>query len=322
MSSHAGDEHAALGDRSSIETMVNSAPLTANKSSAARIDFETYVKSYFAEHPELHMKALGARLNRPSLDLLPFGHPVEFLDAATNAAWIAHYHRSNQAAFGGPLALPGWVLVDFYLMPGAIGMLTCQAEHLPKRHRAELGLHKDDQAIAAAYVATPCVAPLEVMGCSLISFSPSSGAARMIKALTLKMLKAKRQRGVAQWGNKSLWVHTRMGVLKLEGPVPASHERWEESFVYTVDLSDERRWVDALRGVRETDRFGSSDSALHASLPEPEWIPISAVGRLHDLLRRANEGEQVELLPPGLSSDGTHVFVRAFGGSSGPSSGA
>jgi hypothetical protein len=269
---------------------------------------EDYVARYFEQNQEFTLKALGAKVNQSALDMCPFGQPVEFLDAALHPRWIEHYHQSNMKAFSGPLALPGWVLVDFYLMPGAIGLLTCPARFLSEQHRSELGLHPDDEAIGAAYFATPCVEPQTVMGCSLFSFLPSSGAARLIKAITLKMLKAKCQRGLAQWGNKSLWVHIRMGVLRLEGPVPASHGKAHESFIYSIDLSDEARWEDALRGNRQTERFTSESGA-----PKPAWIPVADLDTLRGLLDRAYHGERVEVLPPGLSSDGRNVFVRAWG---------
>jgi hypothetical protein len=92
----------------------------------------------------------------------------------------------------------------------------------------------------------PCIEPGVVLGCSLFSFLPQSGAGTIVKALTLRMLRAKRQRGVAQWSSPSLRVHTRMGTLHLEGPPPPSHGKAAQSFVYTVDLSDESAWSAAM----------------------------------------------------------------------------
>jgi len=283
------------------------------------MSMSSYVAEWFRSHPHYTLRALGAKVNVPALDLEPFGQRIDFLDAAAHPKWIEHYHRSNIEAFPGPLSLPGWVLVDFYLLPGAIGLLTCDAKHLPVAHRRALGLKEGQEAIAAAYYATPCVEPGTVMGCSLFSFVPLSGAARMIKAITLRMLHARKQRGVAQWGNRSLWVHTRMGVLRLDGPVPASHGKAAESFVYTIDLTDESRWLDALRGVRETERFEPEQTkpqnrpqSRPQEKPQPRWIDVHALGELGDLLERARKGERIEILPPGLSSDEQRVFVRAW----------
>ncbi len=102
---------------------------------------DALVSSFLAAHPSFRLRALGARANRDALDLAPFGHAVEYLDAAEHPAWVSRYHAANKARFPGFLALPGWVLVDLYLMPAAIGLLTCPAPPLrrppprPRRRR-------------------------------------------------------------------------------------------------------------------------------------------------------------------------------------------
>ena len=255
---------------------------------------------YFEENPDLAFRALGSGVNAPALDLEPFGRVADFLDAAKSARWIEHYHASNRAAFTGPLSLPGWVLVDLYLMPAAIGLLTCPARLLSSGPALALGA--DEHAIAAAYYAAPSIEPGTFIGVSLFSFLPGAGTATIVKALTLKMLRARRQRGLAQWSNKSLRVHTRMGVLRLEGPVPASHAKAAESFVYAVDLSDERAWSVAMRGEWKPEPGAPSDA----------WVPVAELPRLQELLERARGGERIEVLPPGLSEDGARVRIRAW----------
>jgi hypothetical protein len=260
---------------------------------------DALLAAFLTAHPECRFRALGARANRDALDLAPFGHPVAFLDAAEHASWVDRYHAANRARFTGPVALPGWVLVDLYLMPAAIGLITCPARLCDVRPP---GLGDDDEAIAAAYYAAPSVCPGTVIGVSLISLREGIGAAGLIKAVTLRMLRAERQRGIAQWGNRSLRVHTRMGALRLEGPVPGAHGKAGESFVYSVDLRDTSAVAAAM--ARPT---GAVD-------PDPppgaRWIPVADRRALADLLHRAAAGEEIDILPPGLSSDGLRVLVR------------
>ncbi|APR77501.1 Hypothetical protein A7982_02848 [Minicystis rosea] len=250
------------------------------------------------EHPEHRFRALGAGSNRAALDLAPYGHAVEFLDAAAHRDWVDRYHQANLARFPGALTLPGWVLVDLYLMPAAIGLLTCPARYLDVRPP---GLGDDDEGIAAAYYAAPSITPGTVVGVSLISLREGLGGAALIKAMTLKMLRAGVQRGIAQWSNRSLRVHTRFGPLRLEGFVPGPHGKADESFVYTVDLSDEATITAHMK-------------RRHATDPDPpegaRWYDASDLGSLGDLLRRAAAGERIEILPPGLSNDGKRVLVR------------
>ncbi|HEU4538743.1 MAG TPA: hypothetical protein VFS00_31705, partial [Polyangiaceae bacterium] len=224
------------------------------------------VRALAGRHPRLRLCALGARDNAAALDLEPFGVRAEFIDAAASGGWVGRYLEANQRAFGGPLALPGWVLVDCYLMPGALGLLVGPGDGPGA-----------DERVVAAYAALPSVEPGVFVGCSLFSTEPGGGVARLVKALTLKMLRARAQRGVTQWDNGSLRVHTRMGPLRLEGPVPEAHGRADMSFAYRVELGDEARWGRALRGeADEADGAGP-----------PVWVPVDDRARLGRLLERA-----------------------------------
>jgi hypothetical protein len=256
------------------------------------------IADFFARHPEIRVRAIGARDNAGVLDLAPFEQPVEYLDAAANAAWVERYHAANRARFPEPLALPGWVLVDFYLLPAAIGLLTCPARLCDTRPE---GLGDDDETVAAAYYAAPSIVPGTVVGVSLISLREGIGAAAIIKALTLKMLRATTQQGIAQWDNASLRVHTRMGALRLLGPVPGAHGKAETSFLYAVDLADENRWQESMTRSRKA----SSEAPEGAA-----WIPVADRDALRELLDRAAAGERIEILAPGLSGDRKSVLVR------------
>jgi hypothetical protein len=261
------------------------------------------VRELAGRSPAVRLLALGDRGNAARLDLEPFGVRAEFLDAAEHGAWVGRYLEANRAAFGGPLALPGWVLVDCYLLPGAVGLLAGPVASAPAAARAGLTVDGSGEVVVAAYAAVPSLEPGVFVGVSLVSFGPpGGGVARLVKALTLKMLRARSQRGVAQWGNGSLRVHTRMGPLRLEGPVPAAHGRAGESFAYRVELADEARWGRALRGEPDV-----------GEAPAAAWVPVGDRARLGALLERARGGERVEVCAPGLDPAGARVLVRAWG---------
>lgn len=257
------------------------------------------IADFLAQNPEHRLRALGSPANRGALDLAPFGHSIEFLDAAREPRWVERYHAANRVRFTGSLTLPGWVLVDLYLMPAAIGLLTCPARLCDVRPE---GLRDDDEAIAAAYYAAPSVVPGTVIGVSLVSLQQRHGSASIIKAVTLAMLRAKVQRGITQWNNPALRVHTRLGPLRVEGPVPGAHGKAAETFVYSVDLSDPTEVEAAMRRPR-----GDRD-------PDPpdgaRWIDVHDREAITAIVARAAAGDPVHILPPGLSAAGEKVLVR------------
>jgi len=243
---------------------------------------------FFSRHPELTLGALGAAPNAEALDHAPFGQPLRYFPAEQHPELVERYRAANAHAFPGELALPGWVLSDLYLLPGAIGLLLCPARTLAVPLRKRIGLHADDLAIAAAYVGAPTVTPGLFIGVSLISLLPGIHAGAWVKALTLRMMRATRMRGIAQWSNPSVRVHTRMGPLRVVGPVPGTHEFRHKSFVYETDLCDDRRWRDAMArrmSITPTRRLQPDDAAA-----------------LGDVLDRAHGGETIHIVPPGLDA--------------------
>ena len=247
-------------------------------------------RDFFARHPELQLAALGAKDNASALDLTPFGLSVDFRAAEKHPELVERYRAANTHAFPGELTLPGWVLSDLYLLPGAIGLLLCRASVLDVPTRKRLGLSPDDEAIAAAYLAAPTVKPRAFIGVSLLSLVPKIVAGAWVKALTLRMLGAKRLRGVAQWANPSVRVHTRMGPIRVVSAVPGTHEFRAKSFVYESDLSDDARWTAAM--------------ARRSSFTPTTKIPATDERELGVLLDRAERGEPVYLVPPGLDASG------------------
>ncbi|HLL01794.1 MAG TPA: hypothetical protein VK539_14485 [Myxococcaceae bacterium] len=248
---------------------------------------------FFSRHPELSLQALGASANVEALDLKPAGVPVKFLPAEHQGPLVLQYRELNRLAFG-TLGIPSWVLSDLYLLPGVIGLLRCPARMLNEEARQKLQLADEEPAIGAAYYAAPSVVPGVFIGVSMLSFVRGIQAGAWVKVLTLKMLRARRLRGVAQWHNPSVRVHTRLGPLRLVGSVPGDHEYVDQSFLYETDLGDEPRLLQAMERrlvLPVTKRVGATDkSALLA------------------LLRRAEAGEVLHIVPPGLE-DG-HVLVH------------
>lgn len=250
---------------------------------------------FFARHPELTLAALGAGANKDALDLCPFGQPVRYHAAEQHPRLVELYRAANHYAFPGELALPGWVLSDLYLLPGVIGLLTCSARELKPALRKRLELTADDDAIAAAYVAAPSIVRGLGIGVSLISLLPAIHAGAWVKTLTMKMMRLDRLRGVAQWQNPAVRVHTRMGPLRVVGSVPGTHEFRSRSFVYETDLSDEGVWADAM--------------GRRSEIAPTRKIAATDLAELGRLLERAESGARILVVPPGLDASG-NVLIR------------
>jgi hypothetical protein len=252
-------------------------------------------KDFFVRHPEVTLGALGSRSNLGALDLVPFGVPATFYAAEEHPTLVERYRDANSLAFPGELTLPGWVLSDLYLLPGTIGLLTCPGNFLDVPTRKRLGVHPDDLAIAAAYYPAPSIEPSTFIGVSLLSLTPKILAGAWVKALTLRMVRAQKLRGVAQWQSPAVRVHTRMGPLRVVSFVPGTHEFRAKSFVYESDLSDTERWTSAM--------------ARRAAASLAEKIPAGDSDRLAALCERAEAGERIFVVPPGLDASG-NVLVR------------
>jgi hypothetical protein len=243
---------------------------------------------FFARHPEISLGALGAAANAEALDPAPFGKPLRYFRAEEHPELVERYRSANGYAFPGELALPGWVLSDLYLLPGAIGLLLCPARTLAVPLRKRLSLHADDLAIAAAYLGAPTVTRGLFIGVSLISLLPGIHAGAWVKALSLRMLRATKMRGIAQWQNPSVRVHTRMGPLRVVGAVPGTHEFRHKSFVYETDLSHDSRWREAM--------------ARRLTIPPTRRLAPDDAPALENLLDRAQAGESIHIVPPGLDA--------------------
>lgn len=255
-------------------------------------------RAFFAAHPDLSLAALGAADNARALDLSPFGQPARYLAAESNRAIIERYRAVNELAFAPAFMLPGWVLADLFLLPGAIGLLLGPARRLPETTRARLGLVPEEETILASYFAAASLMPGLFSAASLFCLAPGLGAGAWIKALTLRMLRAERLRGVVQWDNASVRTHARLGPLGLIGPAPAGHERAATSFVYELDCSDEGR----LRAAMEK----------KLTLPVTRRIDPQDREAQRALLGRVTRGEaRAQIVPPGLDETGALLIQEA-----------
>lgn len=227
----------------------------------------------------LSFVTLGSEVHRTALTHEPLGIPSAHLAAEEHPDLVDLYYRANRAAFSGPLQLPGWVLNDLYLMPGAMGLLMGPRALLPSMPWK--GGDGTDRSLLAAYFAAPTLTPRHFVGVSLFSLLPGAGFGVTVKALTLASIRAEALRGIVQWGSPSLRAHVQMGPTRFVGPAPGPHE--QKSFVYETDVA-----------LGEPLKNAEPDTRVQTNEP----LAVEA------LLSRHRAGEAFDIVSPGLTESG------------------
>ncbi len=228
----------------------------------------------------------GSAAHRDRLDLGAYPG-AKFWEAENSPEMARQYRAANLVRFPGPLALPGWVFCDLFVLPAAIGVITGPAALLEDAMREALAVGVEERAIMAAYYAAPTLTPEMFVGVSLISLLPGRGLGRIAKTMTLRTLRARVQRGVAQWSNWSLRSHARIGPMRLVGAVPSGHALEQQSFVYEIDLQREQRHHEAN-----------------------VTVPVEDLEALQGWLAKARSGRQVFVVPPAFDGKRVHLFVE------------
>ena len=250
--------------------------------------------TFFSENRAVSFGALAPKDNLRLLDAEPWGVPAELLPVEKHAELVEQYYALNRLAFG-KLPLARWVLSDLFLMPGAIGVLLGPASMQSEDARQASGVRDGDRAILAAYVGAPSIEPGRFIGVSLISFAHGVGAGAWVKALTLKTLRARSVRGIAQWDSPSVRVHARLGALRIVGRVPGGHELADRTFVYDCDVTDDRAIERAMRRApheEPTRKIHSNDGEA-----------------LRRILDDADAGRAWRLVPPAVDAENRLLFV-------------
>ncbi len=246
---------------------------------------QNFVREYIDKH-RLELWALGSAAHRSVVSPTPFGLETRYVEAESHPELVKTYLASNRQAFAGPLALPGWVLTDLYLLPGVVGLLVGPIEEVETRWPVEL--LPDGRAILAAYYAAPSLAPGLFIGVSLLSAATGLGAGAMVKALTLKMNGASRLRGVSRWSAPAIRAHVRVGPLHLLSRTPGPHEHEASSFVYETSVANERRLLKSLRGELD--------------LEIRERVSLDDSSALDAVLIKVAEGEKLAIVSPGVDA--------------------
>jgi hypothetical protein len=172
---------------------------------------------------------------------------LDVLDEGT-VPFFRLLNAGNNHAFGG-MGMPAWVQLDCCTLPTAmIGFAAPRAAvddalwssllagvaaaFSPDAARA-LDAY-DGLVPLAEYCALPSLEPGVVVGFSL--FSLAKGLGLRAKALSLLLLRARMQTGVAQYGNSAVKTHARLNPLTIVSARAAPHSLPEHTFIYRMEV--------------------------------------------------------------------------------------
>lgn len=209
--------------------------------------------------------------------------------AATGSRFLDSLLRANRIAFTGTtdmsqgaLALPGWVMLDCYLLPSAIIGFAQRAAELPPDLFEALAPESGDALVpVAAYTALPTPIVGRMIGISLFSITTGSRLGLRAKALALSVYRATDQWGITQFDSASLRIHANFGPLLLMSVEPPIHTFSFKTFVYRLSVPNEA----------VLQKLAASDKPMPPPTPPPpgEWISVTDEGAMHVLKQKIKE---------------------------------
>jgi hypothetical protein len=202
---------------------------------------------------------------------------ARFLDMLLRANRVAFTGTTDMSQ--GTLALPGWVMLDCYLLPSSIVGFAQRAAELP--HDLFEALAPEDGEVlvpVAAYTALPTPVAGRVIGISLFSLATGLRLGLRSKALGLSVYGANDQWGITQFDSTSIRIHTNFGPLRLMNVEPPIHTFSHKTFVYRLEVPP----PDVLA------RLSASDKAIPPHKPSPpgQWISTDDAGAMRVLKDR------------------------------------
>lgn len=228
------------------------------------------------------------------------GAEIKLISQAEEVTFFDMVARSNRLSFtgttkieDGSLSLPGWVLLDCYLMPSAVIGFTVRAVDLPPDlFQAMQAPSSDAQVPVTGYTAIPSADPRTWIGVSLYSLLSGQRLGLRTKAMALAVYGTERQIGVTQLDNASLRIHTMFGPLRLLQMAPPTHTLAHKTVIYELT-------VPPLPFLHKA-MTEASVSAPPEPQPAGEWLEATDASRMNELkLKVAAEPGRWAVVYPG-----------------------
>ncbi len=255
-----------------------------------------------------------------AMDRLPKDTLIVEVGEPSGARFLESLLRANRVSFTGTtdmsqgaLALPGWVMLDCYLLPSSIVGFAQRAADLPPSLFEALAPETGDALVpVAAYTALPTPIPGRMIGISLFSLSTGLRLGLRSKALSLAAYQATDQWGITQFDNSSIRIHANFGPLRLMSVEPPIHTFSHKTFVYRLQVPT----LDALG------KLSVSEKPLPPPVAPPpgDWIWTGDENAIAKLKRRVREAPgHMAIVYPGARPNargGQDILIAELGAAS------
>ncbi len=254
-----------------------------------------------------------------AMDRLPEETLVVDVGAPSGARFLDSLLRANRVSFTGTtdmsqgaLALPGWVMLDCYLLPSSIVGFAQRAADLPPSLFEALAPESGDSLVpVASYTALPTPIPGPMIGISLFSLSTGMRLGLRSKALSLAVYQATDQWGITQFDNSSIRIHANFGSLRIMSVEPPIHTFSHKTFVYRLQVPS----LEALAKLAASEKPLPPPDAP----PPGDWIWTGDESAMSRLKRRVREAPgHLAIVYPGARSNargGQDIYLAELGAS-------
>ena len=238
--------------------------------------------------------------NLPHFKIVPFGkkaRPIEVTDPQ-NGVFVDLLNQLDGLSYGNKdLAMPKWVGLDCAALPSAIVGLAKNLGECPSDLTKKFDIATGYTSLIpiSEYCAIPSPGGVWI-GHTCASLIKGAGLGLLTKLLALKVYQAHHLKGVAQYENDSVRLHTRIAALRLVSAItPAHNDQWN-TFIYHHPVDQE--------GIESI--FGSSQEMQDPTL----LLDPTDLEQKIALQQHIKQGKEVSIVYPGHIFDEHHkLFV-------------
>ncbi len=195
---------------------------------------------------------LGNQENICEFDMNPFDASAHYIDPllTSNKTFIDLLIQLDGLSYGDKkLGMEKWVALDCGMLPSAFIGLAKSVNSLDDCLKDKFDL--PDGYVGFVPVSMYCAIPSAKKGSwishSLASIVQGKGLGLLTKVLGLKIFRAQEIKGIAQYNNSSVKIHTKISNLKLISALTSAHSIPEMTFVYQHKI-DQDKLEEVLNG--------------------------------------------------------------------------